>query len=325
MGNSQINNKISDDVSYVEYFDRRVVRAISKCLVSASDGFTNLRDFASFRATCKYILKIVNEDKNVWEYLCKTRYRNLTEKKQTAEEWKQTFFERVSGVVLRNVVLVGDRNQPERKIVVELTGKGECFVGEEGNLKLIQDYRSVIFDKNRSEGWMSMIPFTSSFGKRVTNRKTSAAIRTLNFVDVSSYDPTVLFLSSDGVVLESLFLPSYITNYDEFQKPAKIEIDSAGKIVGVRATAAFSFAWTDKEEIFAWTVVDHESTKLRISACEIQLIGKYMNEKKTKIVDVIDSDGGRLVIISFDSGEILKLQSDELLYILINQAYHLLG
>jgi hypothetical protein len=161
------------------------------------------------------------------------------------------------------------------------------------------------------------------------------------FTKIECHDQTVVFLTHDGVVIEMVARSPHVKascSHDNLSLPQLVKIP---EVNFVKVTEGFSFAVTKNNEFFAWAVV-RVNRYIRLSPAEIAPVTKWLQEKKRKVVDIIEVSPGEkfdpeeeeanpfgrrltIVCVSTSSGEKISLSSNQLMMWVVSKNIDTLG
>lgn len=220
-----------------------------------------------------YILSLVNKlfqnlslENTIWKYIA-TKFvdyaRLLRRYNATDRTWRDICKERVSDVFIQHEILVGSRENPEKKILIQVHGIGQMYLGV-----VIEDQtRIALLKRNNSElkgnllteyNGTTYVLTPCHMCKTTLNEHHRTPIMYKNnvwdTVDLACYDPTVLILTNDGTVIEFICKPSWDTKWDKFTYPHLIEIDT--QVEKIYAMDYCNIALSNGY-CYCWSIIEH--------------------------------------------------------------------
>lgn len=201
-------------------------------------------------------------DGNIWRSISQlfpdyvrldARYR------ASSVSWMELCRERLSSIFMEHEILVGDRENPENRTLIQILGNGDTYIG------FVNDFKD---DMSSKAKWNTI--FSAAFkAKNVKYRGLSYLMyaqyyqikgigpKIFNAIDLSNYDPFVLLLGSEGQVLELIYTTS---KEKKWRKPSRelefIKNDICHKMDRVYAMAFACFALSDGH-VWTWSIIDH--------------------------------------------------------------------
>jgi hypothetical protein len=171
--------------------------------------------------------------------------------------WREVIQERLSNVFIEREILVGDRERPERRYLVQVHGNGNLFIG--GNINMD---RSILIHRFTDlarrfggSGEMSDAIVCRNVSNELSPVEIDYIMMPYNMnlhekvVDVSTYDPFMLILTDKGNVVEFIFKPSWDTKWDEFSRPRCI--DFTNTVLGSKEHSSFETKKVSVDKIYA--------------------------------------------------------------------------
>ena len=199
-------------------------------------------------------------DWQIWQKVAQkfSDYARLHKRHQaTDQEWQQIVLDRLRHVVVEREILVGDRNAPERRYLVQIHGNGIMYMGGNVDRKraefihMFTDLPGVMCYNDPvvkyGDNAFIMIPFHLSV---------SGKSDIMKVVDISTYDPFVLILTETGEVVELVFKPNWDTKWDEFSRPRRVPFPDGVTIEKIYAMD-YAFMALEHGYCYCWSVIDN--------------------------------------------------------------------
>ena len=237
----------------------------------------DIQSILSFGAVCRKFYTII-KDNLLWKKFCMKfpDYDRLLHmyNNNILDHWKSIYRMRIIGTYKSVMIPVG-----EHYMLIQLKGDGRCYISAPTPADRSFDIRRISNDSylvHENEYTFCMIPLCSN------QNKAPSMFGWINFdidgqplsiVDISCCAPTVLILSYTGLVFEWLCVPDYVEGFRGFVFPVKIKFPKNTTIIRIFATTIASYAISDDNKLYAWTIVDHPTTmrKIRIDPVLINL------------------------------------------------------
>lgn len=205
---------------------------------------------------------LLSSDNQIWRELCQNfhDFPHLRNKalllKQT---WKSIYRQRFCGIYKTREVLIGPREQPTDRRLIQLMGSGECYLSTHYE-EIIEYYDSDLCPINDN---ITVVGNIRYYMQKITDCLTGT-IRGI-MIDVQTYDPHILLLNSSGQVFEFITPPEWATNWSKFRTPNLIGIPYPVKAIFCLAVGNFAITMCGK--VYFWTITsdpsdDHAQTRM---------------------------------------------------------------
>lgn len=226
---------------------------------------------------------VVTQDWQIWKRIAArfNDYVRLEKRYKAVDiEWYTIVKERLSGVFIEREVIVGPRDAPERKHLIQVHGNGIMFIGTNisgRDADNIEHFDRMVLQENIQHNLVRyhdtnyvMIPFHMQLEIVSGDVKLLDFHHILDIADVSTYDPFVLVLTSDGHVIEFMFKPSYDTKWDNCAKPRMLQLEIPMDKIYAMDYACFAIG---DGRVWCWSIIDHpDGTRYNIKTNPTQLI-----------------------------------------------------
>ena len=306
--------------------------------------FLDLQSLAQFARVSKDALEVWNNDL-VWLYKSKSE-RNFQKIKQLKEllhsNWKNAYLMFQYEFIQSLEILIGDRNQPEGRVLIQLLGSGKCYISEKFYLGVVFSdrletnnkniyyipYNGIIYKMVRLNEYNSplycleddirtitkYIPYSSNRNKWKHIKNERLKLNNDRIVEISSYDPYVLLLTEQNKVFEFAVYPESESNVKEGLIPTEVIIPSKDPIFKIKATKIGNFVLTQNSNddviIFVWTDVNKNRSKV----ISLDPILEY------KIYDLeVFNDITEMYYMKNGKKETLKIRNEELMLYIITE------
>ena len=126
-------------------------------------------------------------------------------------------------------------------------------------------------------------------------------------------DNSIILLHTDGYVLEKMYPPSYVHEFDEFTDLYEVRIPDEISIV--RTSPVGSFAISNTGRLYVWTIIDHPITmkKIRTQPLHIKALDVFKGKYDIK-------SGGNTTCVLYgseDTPEHVDLPNDQIYLLLL--------
>lgn len=267
--------------------------------------WNDLNSLSCVSKSCHFLNDLCNDD-NLWKTYCeKRRYFEMMQirRKIMNEPWKNIYKIFLREIIKTCEILIGDRINPEDRVLIQLKGDGTCFISQ-GHidtrnkvgslLAMTIDLNNVIDNQLQSSNTELKEDYHVKYNDYLyimgpANEKfLSTGLNKIRIVDFSSYDPVVLLLSDDNRVFEFILSPSWIPEYKEFAIPKEISLplekDDRVKLIKCLPIANFAVVNSNGgNKIFAWTCYEQEGTG-KIVRTETKIIEQL---SEFDIIDIV--------------------------------------
>lgn len=270
----------------------------------------NVNDIMSLLACCRTLWQYRNND-NIWYMICSqftdfNRLRAIKIARNTT--WQDLYIGRLKNLLHEKSLVVGDPDAPEYTITIYIYGNGHCYISKvnrevgrptgDSTVAQIVDMcvpssDSDISDSEHEFEVMRMVPiekYKHADGEHY--HEISEISEISEIIDAHAANSTVLLLCQSGKVLEMMFTPSWITNYDQFHIPTLVifpdVMQSSEYIIMVRTLSVGNFAVSNVGKVFVWTIFDHPVTMKKIRTEPIYL--QQLQNVLMNIYDVQDTN-----------------------------------
>lgn len=248
-------------------------------------------DLAVISLVCQKF-KTLSNDNQVWQHLCKKKfhdYPHLNNKvRLLGWHWKTIYRNRFLGIYKSVEVLVGPRKHPTKRCLIELLGDGSCYMSK--------SYKNIDYPRY-SDAELCAMPEMESIETIPAQSESSRARHTLMgeylytcvpiveclvgintrvvrgiFIDIQTYDPTVLLLNSEGQVFEFSVHPDWAEGWNKFKLPCLIAIPEPVK--KIFALAMGNFAITESNHVYFWTITEgliDANSQMRLHPVHVKL------------------------------------------------------
>ena len=232
-------------------------------------------------------------DRQIWKTIASSfnDYVRLEKRYKSINiEWRDIVKERLSGVFIEREIIVGPRDAPERRHLIQVHGNGYMYIGTNipgQDLEIIRyfnrfldmgvdDYDVMyrLIKYNSIDYIMQPFYFNLDF---INNNEViqSKMNHILNVADISTYDPFLLVLTSDGHVIEFMFKPSNDSKWDDCAKSRLLEFSilncSVDAVEKIYALDYACFALSNGR-VWCWSIIDHpDGTRHNIKTKPIRL------------------------------------------------------
>jgi hypothetical protein len=227
-----------------------------------------VKDVMSFLSTCTNTWQYRNNDV-LWCYIC-SDFSDFKHMQRTIADvsWRDLYLQRLTHLHKTHELAIGD--PPEYNITIHIYGDGRCYISRNDVQEPLTEYRT--------PGHMG----TGIIGEK-------------EIIDVHSANNTILFLCQDGKVLEIMFMPSWVNDYEEYRRPMLIEFpDLNGEYIRmIRVLPTTNFAVSNKGKIFVWTLFEHPETMEKIHTRPVYLhqLADVVSETDVYDIQSIQSPG----------------------------------
>ena len=220
-----------------------------------------IRDILSTLSTCKR-LAIFRENDILWCAICKEFDDfEFIASRQIARNvsWKEMYIQRINNLYREEELVVGLVDRPEYKITIYIYGDGRCFMSKN------------LYTSNNDGEPIATMPVPLGTGAaqmlQIQNYEVGddyGVIKDHEIIDVHAANMTILLLCQDGKVLEMLFTPSWMQEYNDYSTPMLVEftelIGTDDRIRIIRTLMSSNIAISEQGKVFVWTVIQHPET-----------------------------------------------------------------
>jgi len=278
------------------------------------------RTLARFSQTSRRCYHLVNNEKMWKKFAKKLNYEKIAEIKKRKLTWKNSYFTYLDSPIKSLVVSVAN-NVPHSKFLIQLKGDGKCFISDDlenprkGPHRYHVEFENLVFHMNEITETSTYLydplndlgkitkhlPFTKDNTKYYEIRNRITLLNSVRFIDIDSYDPTILLLTNDNRIFEFLITPKWMRDFKEHLIPneVKFPLEKNEKIKKMICNEIGCFVISNfpkKEEnkkcnVYFWTHVDNSDIIPKLigplSALDIIDIN-YLDKEYTCIIHIDD-------------------------------------
>jgi len=279
---------------------------------------SDIKTIISFGQTSKSF-NLISEDNYIWK--CFSNKLKHTKSYPIAQSiiemnWKKYYQIYIRSIVKSIEVLIGDRTNPENRILIQLQGNGKCYISGRYSRDYIYPvvYNSyhyemvpiteitlpLYYELNELNGIYKYIPFTNDYKKKSIIFTERRKLEQTKIIDISSFDPFIILLSDNNRVFEFVLTPEWYTDYKNFAIPTEIIIPliPGDSIVNIKSTMIGNFIFVNNinptiNKVFIWSIIDNKRINpiLIHALTSIKVIDvEYINKKNSEFIYINSDD-----------------------------------
>lgn len=247
-------------------------------------------DVMNLLATCKILWQYRTND-NIWFMIC-SQFNDFARMRATKvarnASWRDIYTQRLNNLLHERFLVIGDPADPEYKVSVYIYGDGRCFINKTKCKLTIYDFQTYFSDSD-SDSEYEIMRMTPIKKYKTTHGEHYDGITEI--IDAHAANSTILLLCQSGQVLEMMFTPSWVNEYNKFHVPVLVnfpQVQLGEYIIMIRALAVGNFAVSSMGKVFVWTIFDHPITMEKIHTEPIYL--QQLQGVLANIYDIRDGE-----------------------------------
>lgn len=257
--------------------------------------FLDLKSLGRFAQVCKQALEIYKHDL-VWYYkaVAERNFHLIHERKHVFNfSWRKAYLLFQIEFIKTLEILVGDRQNPEGRFLIQLLGNGKCYISERfyqgilfGNkldsgkdlyyipyngiiykMILFSEYDSPLYAlKNDLNTVSKYIPFTDNHSNWVHIKNERAKLINDRVIDVVSFDPYILLLTEKNKIFEFAIYPEIVFIPQKYLIPTEVVLPTNDLIFKIKCTQIGNFALTrdtyGHTKVYFWSTINQINTSI---------------------------------------------------------------
>ena len=311
--------------------------------------------------TCNKFYNVMKMDR-VWRKFCmqfEDYDRLLFMHEEQNIGWYDIYQRRLNGVWRTEEIKVGDQNNPEDYVLVQIMGNGNAYISTDwfdmfklthgNNMRFGQRLTrhvcwgprqyimapisqshtpiSKLYARHQQgqgvlERLKGMVPWTTENEENRGIKDSIYKIKHSSFVDIACYSPFVLLLSKAGEVYEFMFLGRQSDYKGDFT-PHQVLLPNLAydeKVVKIICEPLGNFAITNKKRVFAWTQFDHPVRMVKISTAAVLLNIPEPSVGWERIQSGTEYTYFHQINVESDTSHIpLQISNEQLFFVMIEQ------